>query len=66
MTVRQVMAEIEALPPQEQLEVFSSLRGLLEDKPAETAPAYADAEEVVRIAERIMTERAELFKKLAL
>jgi len=58
------MDEIEMLPFDEQREVFSSLKERLEDKAPGTV-AYADRDEALRMADRILTERAELFQKLA-
>jgi hypothetical protein len=60
MTARQIMHEIETLPFEEQRKVLSSLRQRLE----ENAPV-ADQDKALRIADRILTERAELFQKLA-
>ena len=66
MTARQIIHEIEALPAEEQSAVFSSLRERLEKaKPAASEVRYADIDEAMRVAERIFTERADLFKKLA-
>jgi hypothetical protein len=60
MTARQIMDEIETLPFEEQRQVLFSLRERLEDK-----VTYADHDRALRIADRILTERAELFQKLA-
>ena len=66
MTAIQIIHEIEALPAEEQRAVFSSLRERLEEtKPAAGEVRYADFDEAVRVADRIFTDRAELFKKLA-
>ncbi len=60
------MHEIEALPLEEQRKVLSKLQEQLEHREG-TSPGvtYADGDEVMRVADRIFTERAELFKKLA-
>jgi hypothetical protein len=60
MTARQIMDEIETLPFEEQRQLLSSLRERLEDK-----VTYADHDQALRIADLILTERAELFQKLA-
>jgi hypothetical protein len=61
-----IMDQIEALPFEEQREVLSSLRERLEDKtPGADKVIHADRDEALRIADRILTERAELFQKLA-
>jgi len=66
VTTRQIIQEIETLPPEEQREVFSSLQERLQ-KPQTAAGEvrYADFDEAMRIADRIFTERADLFRKLA-
>lgn len=64
MTTRQIIREIEALPVEEQREVFSSLQERLAETKTDKV-TYADRNEALRIADRIFTERAELFQKLA-
>ncbi|MCE0498395.1 MAG: hypothetical protein LV481_10670 [Methylacidiphilales bacterium] len=66
MTAGQIIHEIEALPIEEQREVLSRLQKRFEDQEATAAKVtYADGGEVMRVADRIFTERADLFKKLA-
>ncbi len=62
MTVRQIITEIESLPREEQAEVWTHLQ-----KQAEISGQvrYADYDEAMKVADRIFTERAELFRKLA-
>ena len=66
MTARQIIQEIQVLPIEEQREVYASLRDQLGQHGADANEIiYADTDEAMRIAERIFTERAELFQKLA-
>ena len=66
MTVRQIIREIEALPAEEQREVLLHLKEKGAEYGSATAPVrYLDHEEALRVADRIFTERAELFQKLA-
>jgi hypothetical protein len=62
MTARQIIEEIETLSPEEQLEIKSFL--LQGDKGAGVVK-YADGDKAMAIADKIFTERAELFQKLA-
>ena len=66
MTVDQIIREIETLSQEEQREILSWLQNRIEK--LETTPAkitYADRNEARKIADQILTEHAELFKKLA-
>ena len=70
MTARQIIQEIEALPPEEKREVLASLQNRLKEETAiygaaKSAVHYLDHDEALRVADRIFTERAELFQKLA-
>jgi hypothetical protein len=66
MTARQIIEEIEALPAEEQREVFVSLQERLENNDSSVEKVtYVDQDKAMLIAERIFTERAELFQKLA-
>jgi hypothetical protein len=66
MTVRQIIQEIEALPAEGRREVLSSLQERVESKTSDASKVtFADHNEAMRIADRIFTERAELFQKLA-
>ena len=62
MTARQIIQEIEALPLEEQAEIRAHLLNGSKDS-AEVQ--YADRDKVMAVADKIFTERAELFKKLA-
>jgi hypothetical protein len=66
VTVRQIIQEIEALPSEQREEVLTLLvqKGAHRDSAA-PAVQYADHDKAMQIADRIFTERAELFKKLA-
>lgn len=66
MTARQIIQEIQALPPEEQREVLLHLK----EKSAEysrSAPAirYVSKEEAKLVSEGIFDEYADLFRKLA-
>jgi hypothetical protein len=67
MTARQIIQEIEALPPEEQQEVLVSMQDRLNRGrvPRSTAIRYLDPEKVQPLIEEILTEHAELFRKLA-
>ena len=69
MTVRQIIQEIETLPTGEQREVFASLRLRMQhEQPADVTPGgvrYLDAETARPLIKEILTEHAELFRKLA-
>jgi hypothetical protein len=63
MSAREIIREIEALPPEERREVFDFV------KTAESAAAvkvrYASVEQVKDVASRVFTVNDELFRKLA-
>jgi hypothetical protein len=62
MTVRQIIQEIETLSSEEQREI----KAFLSDREQATdAVQYADRDKAMVIADKIFTERAELFQKLA-
>lgn len=61
MTVRQIIAEIEALPQAEQDELLH----YFQKREAESQVQYVDPAKAKLISERIMTEHAGLFRKLA-
>jgi hypothetical protein len=71
MTARQIIQEIETLPFEEQQAVFASLEVRMKDKeaPASTSTSgsvrYLDAETARPMIKEILTEHAELFRKLA-
>jgi len=70
MTARQIIQEIEALPAEEQREVLSSLQERLKDEEATygtSAPVvrYLDHEAARPMIKEILTEHAELFRKLS-
>jgi hypothetical protein len=62
--VRELLTEIESLPAEEKQELLVSLA---KDASASDQPAvqYVDHGRAMAIADRIFTERAELFEKLA-
>lgn len=62
MTARQIIQEIEMLTPEERLEVQSYF---LKDASSASGVRYADQDKALAVADKIFTERAELFKKLA-
>ena len=62
MTARQIIQEIETLPPEEQLEIKAFL---LHRERGAGVIQYADGDKAMAIADKIFTERAELFQKLA-
>jgi hypothetical protein len=63
MSARDVIRQIEALPPEEQREV----KEYFVRKEAEETPVVRrmDATEAAAVAERVFSEHAELFRKLA-
>jgi hypothetical protein len=71
MTARQIIQEIETLPPAEQREVVVSLQEWMKDK--EPVPAtsstgsvrYLDAETARPMIKEILSEHSELFRNLA-
>lgn len=67
MTVRQIIQEIETLPPAEQREVLLHLKEKSAEYSASVAPTirYVSKEEAKRISEGIFDEYADLFRKLA-
>ena len=67
MTVRQIIHEIETLPPEEQREVLLHLKEKGAEYTSSAAPTiqYASKEEAKRVSERIFDEYADLFRKLA-
>ena len=70
MTARQIIQEIEALPPEEQREVLSSLQDRLKDEAATYGAAkptirYLDHEAARPMIKEILTEHSELFRKLS-
>jgi hypothetical protein len=62
MTVRQIIQEIQTLPPQEQGEIKAFF---LSQDETTGAVKYADREKALAAADKIFTDRAELFQKLA-
>jgi K+/H+ antiporter YhaU regulatory subunit KhtT len=62
MTVQEIMREIGELSNDERRELFSSLADA--EKRAASVK-YIEREEAARIADKILTEHAELFRKLA-
>jgi hypothetical protein len=67
MTARQIIQEIEALAPEEQLEVLVSIQERLNGEPASRASVirYLDPEKAESLTKEILKEHAELFQKLA-
>jgi hypothetical protein len=71
MTARQIIQEIEALPAEEQRVVFISLQERLKDEKATDATSsssgirYLDRETARPLIKEILTEHADLFRKLA-
>jgi hypothetical protein len=66
MTVRQIIQEIETLPPAEQREVFLCLQLTLKpEKATSSGPRYLDRETARPLIKEILTEHADLFRKLA-
>ena len=70
MTARQIIQEIEALPPEEQREVLSSLQDRLKDEAAtygisKSGVRYLDHAAARPMIKEILTEHAELFRKLS-
>ena len=70
MTARQIIQEIETLPVEEQREVFVSLQERLEEKEVTYTPSKSGVRHLDRATARpmikeILTEHAELFRKLA-
>jgi hypothetical protein len=62
MTARQIIQEIETLTPEEK----SEIKAFVSDQKQDTgAIRYADGDKAMAIADKIFTERAELFQKLA-
>ncbi len=69
MTARQIIQEIETLPFEEQREVFASLELRLKDKETSASTPgnvrYLDPETARPMIKEILSEHAELFRKLA-
>jgi hypothetical protein len=65
MTVRQIIAEIEALPREEQEQVRTHLQQQVDAKENSGPVRYADHATAMKAADRIFEERAGLFRKLA-
>ncbi len=70
MTARQIIQEIEALHPEEQREVLSSLQDRLKDETATYGASkfvvrYLDHEAARPMIKEILNEHAELFRKLS-
>jgi hypothetical protein len=69
VTTRQIIQEIETLPFEEQREVFASLELRMKNKEAAASTSgsvrYLDAETARPMIKEILTEHAELFRKLA-
>jgi hypothetical protein len=66
VTVRQIIQEIESLPREQREEVVNLLvQNGAGREPEAPAVQYAEPDKAMEIADRIFTERAELFKKLA-
>jgi hypothetical protein len=63
MTVREVIDEIEALPPAQQRQVFLHLQEGASNSSSQIK--YIDYEEARPVIEKILTEHSELFRKLA-
>lgn len=62
MTVHQIIQEIEKFSPEEKVEIKAFLS---EQDKAAGVVQYADRDKAMAIADKIFTERAELFQKLA-
>jgi hypothetical protein len=62
MTVRQIIQEIETLPPEEKLRVKAFFA---QEEQASDVVRYADCKKAMDIADKIFSERADLFQKLA-
>jgi hypothetical protein len=62
MTVREILREIGELSKEERRELFTCLADIAT---RQASVKYANPEEVARAADKIFTERAELFRKLA-
>jgi len=71
VTAIQIIREIEALPPEEQCKVFISLQEHLKAEKAalptsaSSSVHYLDQEKARPMIKEILTEHAELFRKLA-
>jgi hypothetical protein len=71
MTARQIIQEIETLPAKDQREVLSSLQVLIKESDSTPAAStsgsvrYLDAEAARPMIKEILSEHAELFRKLA-
>jgi len=66
MTARQIIQEIEALPAEEQREVFVSLQERLKDDKTPTSSIrYLDHEAARPMIKEILAEHSELFRKLS-
>ncbi len=67
MTVRQVIAEIEALPPEQQREVFLHLKEQAAAYSATSSDVrYLDRETARPLIKEMLSEHSELFRKLSL
>jgi hypothetical protein len=62
MTARQIIQEIETLSAEEQSEIKAFL---LQGEQDTDALRYANGDKAMAIADKILTERAELFERLA-
>jgi len=62
MTARQIIQEIETLSPAEKSEIKSFL---LNGEKGSDVIQYADGDQAMAVADKIFTERADLFQKLA-
>ena len=63
MTARQIIQEIEALPAQEQEEVLLHFKD--KDAPSTSGVRYLDREKARPMIKEILSEHAELFRKLS-
>ncbi len=62
MTVRQIIQEIETLAPEERREIKAFF---LQGEQGAGVIRYVDRDKAMAAADKIFTERAELFQKLA-
>jgi hypothetical protein len=63
MSARDIIRQIEALPPEEQREVFDFVKKA--ESSAAGAVRYASVEQVKQVAERVFSTNDDLFRKLA-
>jgi hypothetical protein len=66
MTARQIIQEFEALPVQEQEEVLLHFKGKESSNSGASVVRYLDRETAKPMIKEILSEHAELFRKLSL